>query len=109
MNEQEILHVAMHNSYNVITHKCTIEEVENKGTPFFIHFPDRDIDKASIKIMVMYFVTEEEYEKCKELTELYELLFQEEMPQLICDCKTPFYEMTEDDIIECRSCGRRCI
>lgn len=109
MNEKQMLHVAMQNSYNVITHKCTIQEVEEDGTPLFIHFPDRDVDKASIKIMVMYFIVEEEYEKCKELTELYELLFQEEMPQLLCDCSKPYYEMTDDDEIECSNCGRKVI
>lgn len=109
MNDKQILHVAMQNSYNVITHKCTIEEVETEGTPFFIHFPDRDIDKASIKIMTMYFIIEEDYEKCEELKNLYELLFQEEMPQLICECARPKYEMVDDEIMECRCCGRRVI
>lgn len=109
MTEQEILEKAMYNSYNVITHKCSIQEVEEEGLPFFIHFPDRDIDKASIKIMVMYFIMQEEYEKCKELSDVYELLFQEEMPSLLCECKVPQYEMIDEETIECKKCKAKIL
>lgn len=109
MNEKEMLQKAMDNSYNVITHKCTIEDIEYNDIPIFVHFPDRDIDKASIKIMIMYYIMEEEYEKCRELSDVYELLFQEEMPALLCDCKTPQYEMIDDDKIECLKCKTRIV
>lgn len=109
MDEKELLQAAMHNSYNVITHKCTIEEVEDDGMPVFVHFPDRDIDKTSIKVMVMYFIMMEEYEKCADLNHVYELLFDEKMPSLLCKCDIPQYHLREDDVIECQKCKTEVI
>lgn len=109
MNEKELLQTAMHNSYNVITHKCTVEDVEYDGVPVFIHFPDKNIDKVSIKVMIMYFIMREEYEKCSDLTNEYELLFHEKMPTLVCKCDTPDYSLRDDDVIECKKCKTEII
>ena len=60
MNEKVLLQAAMYNSYDVITHKRTIEDIEYDGMPVFVHFPDRGVDKTSLKVMVMYFIMAEE-------------------------------------------------
>lgn len=104
MDERELLQAAMYNSYDVITHKRTIEDIEYDGMPVFVHFPDKGIDKTSLKVMVMYFIMAEEYEICKELTEEYELLFHEKMPPLLCKCDKPHYHLRDDDVIECEVC-----
>jgi hypothetical protein len=104
MDEKELLNYAMYNSYNVITHKCTVEDIEDDGMPIFIHYPDTDIDKASIKVMMIYFIMTEEYEKCEELSKEYELLFHEKMPKILCECRVPSYHLFDDDTIECKNC-----
>lgn len=104
MDERELLDYAMHNSYNVITHKCTIQDIEYDGMPIFVHFPDKEIDKTSIKVMIMYFIMTEEYEKCEELNQEYELLFHEKMPRILCECNVPKYQLLDDDTIECQNC-----
>ena len=104
MDERELLDYAMQNSYSVITHKCTIEDIEYDGMPIFVHFPDREIDKTSIKVMIMYFIMTEEYEKCEELNKEYELLFHEKMPKILCECTIPKYQLLDDDTIECQNC-----
>ena len=109
MDEKEILEAAMYNSFDVITHKRTIEDIEYDGMPVFVHFPDKGIDKMSLKVMVMYFIMKEEYEMCKELNDEYELIFQEKMPSLLCQCDKPQYHLRDDDVIECERCKTKVL
>lgn len=109
MNEKELLHHAIVNSYEVITRKKTVAEIEENGLPAFIHEPDQDIDKKSIKVMVIYFMQQEDYLKCKDLSDEYELLFNEKIPSLVCGCKVPEFRLVDDDIIQCKSCRKQII
>jgi hypothetical protein len=107
ISEKELLDRAARNSYEVITHKKTVEDIEKHGMPCFIHFPDREIDKNSIKVLVMHFIQEEDYIACKELADEYEVLFQEKMPDMACSCKAPEYILLNDDTIQCKNCKKR--
>lgn len=103
MNEEELLYKAMVNSYNVITERDTIENIEKVGMPIFVHLPENGVDKVSLKIITMYFIMDEEYERCEELRKRYNGLFNEEMPSVACKCSTPDYYMDDDHMI-CRKC-----
>lgn len=107
MDEKELLYRAIINSYEVITRKKTVAEIEEYSLPAFIHEPDKGIDKKSIKVMVIYFLQEEDYLKCKELSDEYEILFNEKMPSLVCGCRCPELQLIDDDTIQCKSCRTR--
>lgn len=103
MNEKELLHVAMINSYNLITDRLTMEYIEEFALPIFVHFPEKGIDKMSMKVMMMYFITTEDYEICQELSTIYESIFNESMPNIMCTCKKPNYSLDYDKIV-CNNC-----
>jgi hypothetical protein len=40
MTKEQMIHISMVNSYNVITNRATIEEVTNSGVGIFCHSPE---------------------------------------------------------------------
>lgn len=109
MNERELLDRATLNSYEVITRKKTVEEIEETGAPVFVHYPDQPITRALLKSIAIYFIQKEDYIPCKEISDEYKSLFREEMPPLFCGCNTPDLRLLDDDTIQCRSCRTRII
>ena len=50
--------------------KTMDEIVEKSKMPIFFIHPDEDYDKEDLDMMIEYFITTEEYEKCAVLTKL---------------------------------------
>mgnify|MGYP003627984859 FL=1 len=59
------------NSYKLIMGEKTMDEiVEKSKIPIFFIHPDEDYDNEDLDMMIEYFITTEEYEKCAVLTKL---------------------------------------
>jgi len=59
------------NSYKLIMGEKTMDEIVEKSTlPIFFIHPDEDYDNEDLDMMIEYFITTEEYEKCAVLTNL---------------------------------------
>ena len=59
------------NSYKLIMGEKTMDEiVEKSKMPIFFIHPDENYDNEDLDMMIEYFITTEEYEKCAELTKL---------------------------------------
>ena len=59
------------NSYKLIMGEKTMDEiVEKSKIPIFFIHPDEDYDNEDLDMMIEYFITTEEYEKCEVLTKL---------------------------------------
>jgi|TARA_B110000495_G_C22903108_1_gene527089 hypothetical protein len=76
LEELDLYHTAMHNAYNVITGKISIEEVymeleegdEDLEFPLpFNPFLHEDISSEEIGWVIDHFIELEDYEKCQEL------------------------------------------
>lgn len=69
MTDEEKLHVAMINSYDVIVNNLLPESiiVEQKGIGLFAHDFQNPLDEEEVSNMIGYFISIEEYEKCAKL------------------------------------------
>jgi hypothetical protein len=69
MSNEEKLHVAMVNSYDVIVNNMPPEGiiVEQNGIGLFAHDFERPLEKHDVSSIIDYFVEIEEYERCVRL------------------------------------------
>jgi hypothetical protein len=69
MSDEEKLHVAMVNSYDVIVNNMPPEGiiVEQNGIGLFAHDFERPLEKHDVSSIIDYFVEIEEYERCVRL------------------------------------------
>jgi len=57
MTKEQMIHISMVNSYNVITNRATVQQVTNSGIGVFCHSPEEKDGMESIKFMITYFHT----------------------------------------------------
>lgn len=90
MTRQQIMHIGMINSFNVITGAATIEEVVNSGIGILAHVPD-DEELEHIRLMVYYFQEHEMYEYCGVLKKHIQDNYYEDgtRKELECECEYP--------------------
>jgi hypothetical protein len=69
MSDDEKLHLAMINSYDVIVNNMPPEGiiVEQNGIGLFAHDFERPLEKHDVSSIIDYFVEIEEYERCVRL------------------------------------------
>lgn len=66
-NSKQMVHIAMINSYNVITGKSKVMDVSKSNIGFFAHDPIEPIDDEVIDTLIQYFESKEMYENCQAL------------------------------------------
>lgn len=106
MTNEQMIHISMINSYNVITKKATVEEVTNSGIGIFCHSPEEKDGMDSIEFMVKYFKNLEMYEKCAELKEYITNTFNSDgtYKEPLCECSYPEIE-SYVPIVKCSKCS----
>ena len=67
MTKEEQVDVAYRNSYYVIIDSLPVEDVIMSIYPYFVHNPGEKLKKSTLKDLLEYFETMEEYEKCKKI------------------------------------------
>jgi hypothetical protein len=68
--DDEELHWAMLNSYDVIVNDIKIEDIVITDIEFFIHDISKKVKRSSIDILIAYFEETEEYERCAVLLKI---------------------------------------
>lgn len=110
MTEQQRVHLAMLNSYNVIVGNATIEEVLNSGIPMFAHLPHEDITSEALEFLIHYFESYDMFERCANLKNFYNENFNEDgsPKHILCECELP--EVDEYiEKIRCSICNKKLI
>ena len=108
MKEARDIHIAMMNSYNMLTEKASIEQIINSGVGLFAHSPEEDSQLESVEFMISYFKNIEMYEKCSELKKYIDNTFDEHglYKEDKCECEMPeIYEYTPK--VKCSICKLR--
>jgi hypothetical protein len=90
MNTKQTIHIAMINSFNVITGRATIDEILRAGMGIFTYLPDEDVEKKHLTEMIRYFADREMYEHCSELKDFCEQHFPDDIKSdAHCRCELP--------------------
>jgi hypothetical protein len=113
MTDEQYIHIAMLNSFNVVTGKISIEDLLYSGLNMVIHLPSEDIEEEKLLIMIAYFEQEEMYEECIELRKIYDERFSEitipkPVVKNICDCKKPTIPKYGRSV-RCGTCNKQII
>jgi hypothetical protein len=102
MNETQTMHLAMINSYNLLTNKATMDDIIESDIIVFGHNPDVPIDEEYFQLIIEYFRDHEMYEICAELTVAYKNMFKGDYKSRHeCECDHP--------VIKGYSKNMRCI
>jgi len=70
LDDDEILDVAMRNSYDIIVNQMDAGEILITDFGFLVHNPAKPLKKEEVTNMIYYFQSIEEYEKCIELKKI---------------------------------------
>lgn len=90
MTNKQIIHIGMVNSFNLITERNTMDEIQESNLTLFAHPPEEDITIDSLKKIMNYFESIEMYEYCSDLMEYAYLNFDENGVRLGgCECDHP--------------------
>mgnify|MGYP006921287882 CR=1 FL=1 len=102
MKNETIRHIAMINSFNVMTSRSTITEVMEAGMGVFGHEVGGEVDTHEITRVLNYFEDKEMYEFCAELRGIIDLL-DDQVP--MCECEYPVFDHY-GSTIECHLCNK---
>lgn len=91
MNKKQLVHLAMLNSYNVITGKIDEMVVTETSIPMFAHVPNEELGEKNLSAIIKYFENLEMYEECDELKKEYDLRFDSlgRPKERGCECDYP--------------------
>ena len=108
MKQEQIIHIGMINSFNVITGKNTFDEIINSDVNVFAHAPDEEPPAELIQLMIEYFSSFEMFEKCIELTLYLEENFNQDgsSKEEKCDCTLPVIQSYSRKMY-CKICNKR--
>lgn len=108
MTQEQMIHIGMINSFNIITERNTLEEVASSGVSLFAHVPDEDIPLDLINLMMTYFQSFEMFEYCADLMEYIGLNYNDDGTPLRndCECTQPAINKYSK-IMYCGTCEKR--
>lgn len=106
MTTMQIIHIAMINSFNVLTGKVDIEVIYNSDVSMFAHVPDEHIKEKNLKAIIKYFEEQEMFEECAELKEVYDYRFDimGKEREAECTCDKPVILRYDYDGVRCKTC-----
>lgn len=106
MTKEQMIHISMVNSYNVITNRATVQQVTNSGIGVFCHSPEEKEAMKSIEFMITYFQDLEMYEKCSDLKSYISETFNDDgtYKESLCECSYPDIQ-TYTPIVKCSVCN----
>ena len=108
MTQEQMIHIGMVNSFNLITERNTLEEIGSSDVSLFAHVPDEDIEYELVMLMVDYFKSYEMFEYCADLMEYVELNYNEDGTRIEdgCECPQPLI-VTYSKKMFCGVCDKR--
>ena len=63
----------MLNSYNILVGNCELKDVVIDGEVWSAHDPSKGLDEVNFDLIIEYFESEDEFEKCIELKKIKKL------------------------------------
>jgi hypothetical protein len=110
MNKDQKVHIAMINSFNVITGKASLEDVLDSGITLLAHAPADDLDYRNIELIILYFESVEMFEHCSILKEYLAENYNEDKTIKYngCECDMPDIQEYTDKV-KCSVCNKRII
>ncbi len=108
MNNTQMVHIGMINSFNVLIDNVLVEDVISSGLGVFAHSPDEDTAMKSIEFMIFYFSEHEMYERCNKLKQYIKENFNEDgsYKEECCECDLPEVEKYSTKV-KCSICNLR--
>ena len=108
MTQEQMIHVGMINSFNVITERNTFEEIAMSDLSLFAHVPDEQVPLEWIQLMMDYFKSYEMFEYCADLMEYIGLNFNDDGTRIQdgCECPQPVIKEYSKKMF-CGECNKR--
>jgi hypothetical protein len=108
MTKEQMIHVGMVNSFNLITERNTLEEIGMSELSVFAHVPDEEIPIQLIKLMIDYFQSYDMYENCLELMSYVGLNYNDDGSRIVDGCECPQPTIVEySQKMFCGYCNKR--
>ena len=91
MTEEQKVHIAMINSFNILTGKVDIDEVMESDVPYLSYHPSEFINMNAAKFILSYFMEREMYEHCGEFQQFIDETFNKDgtPKEKTCECEMP--------------------
>lgn len=91
MTEQQKIHIAMLNSFNVLTGRVGLDTILTSNVPMFSHTIDEEPNFHNIMFIVRYFEQVEMFEECLLLKMFVDETFDEDgnFIEELCKCPHP--------------------
>lgn len=67
MTKEQVMHISMINSYNLLTGKAKIENIIYSGIGLFSVMPNNDATEEELDAMIYYFESVDMFEHCSEI------------------------------------------
>jgi hypothetical protein len=108
MTEQQKIHIAMVNSFNVILDKATIDDVLDSNLALFSHEFEEELEYDNLMFILKYFEDIEMFDKCSEFKAFIDKTFDNkgQHKEKACNCPYPDIKFYEPKI-KCSSCSRK--
>ena len=108
MTQEQLIHVGMINSFNLITERNTLDEIIMSDVSLFAHIPDEDVPLDLIRLMIEYFQSYDMFENCADLMDYAALNYNEDGTRITNDCECPQPVITEySKNMYCGHCQKR--
>lgn len=89
MTQEQMIHVGMINSFNLLTERNTLEEIAMSDVSLFSHVPDEEVPIELVHFMIDYFQSCDMFENCVDLMEYIALNYNENGTRIANDCECP--------------------
>lgn len=108
MTEQQKIHIAMVNSFNVIVGNATVDDILDSNVPLFSHDFDDEFQYDNLMFILKYFEQIEMFDKCATLSAFIDRTFDKagRHKEKACECPYPDVKVYEPKT-KCSSCDRK--
>lgn len=108
MTEQQKIHIAMINSYNVLVGEATVDEILDSNIAMFSHDFDDELKYHNVMFILKYFEQIEMFDKCVVLSAFIDKTFDKSgnHKEKTCDCPYPEIS-TYETKTKCDACKRK--
>lgn len=108
MTQEQMIHIGMINSFNLLTERNTLEQIAMSEVSLFAHVPDEDAPIELVDLMIEYFQSYEMFEYCKELIDYIDNNFNEDGIRIQDGCECPQPVITDySKKMFCGHCNKR--
>jgi hypothetical protein len=108
MTQEQMIHVGMINSFNLLTERNTLEEIATSDISLFAHVPDQEVPLELIRLMMDYFESYEMFEYCVDLMEYIANNFNDDGTRIYDGCECPQPVITKySKKVYCGHCKKR--